>query len=667
MTRGPLPKFRPPTLVQAKHTTAAARLLTMAQFHSHAPMKGWSLLPAATHSYTTEQLQQFNAAGVDPFVIQVAKLIGSQFSISLQGQRNLANVFSSLPQAEFYAQQMGIGFSHRHIARILSESDGGFAFLSILGCLGEYFAEPVIVALFQHIVKDLREDDIPEGYEPSDLQWKRLVSLCQGVLATSPFGTMVTRNHEMQSTGDNVSISQIAFALRDMSAASRNGSPKISLEHTGSDTFWFAAVAEYLFDLRVIVQDSTGRVLYKQPGVDATNAQVTIASGKPLFNDDSIDQWPLTRAFADIRDSRGIFYSIIPKVGVPPESRIVGTPVTGGRVRWDEVFRTSFGRTFTNMDPSLIAGFTGCAAVLLSSALEYHDTKTQEYFLPHASTIRGLSGYGLIETVTSWFPEIRRLAPQMGKMTKLSFQEARDKCDEISDIFQSTCMCSTCGNASSTSTEFCNHSVVEVILDLGLFIARTVVVPNLFPKRSGLIAFYDRLHTARVEYRSHRAPGTETFLKGFYAAFPTPRRMVETMCVLFTGSVPKDLTDTTLAISHEGITVSLTAWNPSSGARDPDNEQVIIRQRAGVNVSAGSSHLHGRISNRAYWVPFLQSGSEGADQQPLSFSESVELLRTKPKDVKQIVKPKASDLMLSYIRAGKSEEERAKRMGWLIL
>ncbi|KIW66105.1 hypothetical protein PV04_08309 [Phialophora macrospora] len=639
----------------------------MAAPSSHHSVKDWSALVRARHTFTTEQLQKFNAAGVDPYLIQIAQLTGLQFNISLQGQRNLANALSSLPQTEFYGQRIGIGFSDRHIARILAESDGGFAFLGILGCLGEYFASDVVVAVIMKLASTIQVDEICEGSQPSDFQWKRLVRLCQGVLATSPVGTLITRNHQsLRTSTDHVNVAQIVEGLMNMSRLVGGGAQKFSLEHAGSDVFWFATVAEYLFDLKVAVQDLNGTELYSQPGVGATLAQFVLRSGVPVYSDDAVELLSLSKAFPDFVRSHGPFDSSALNTGTVLDHLNKVPLVGGGRVTWEKLFRSCFGRTFTDIEPSLVAEFTGGAASLLSSALQYGQTRSQEFFLPHASTVRGLSGYGLVETVTSWFPELRRMAPQMGKAARLPFQQARDRLDEISATLDSSCMCSSCGNAPATSTEFCKHSVVETILELGLYIARTVVIPNLFPKRAGVMAFYERLHAARLIYRAQEAPTTEAFLKRFAAALPTPRNMIETMCLLFVGSVPKDLVENPLSVSYEGITVSVSAWNPNSGVRDPENEHVVIRQRAGVNVSAGSSHLNGRIFDHGYWMPFENKRDDG-QSEVLSFGQCFELLRTKPKEVRQIVKPKMGNLMISYIRADKTEEGRARKLGWLVL
>ncbi|KAJ9610765.1 hypothetical protein H2200_005542 [Cladophialophora chaetospira] len=623
----------------------------------------WSSLLKASHSFTTEQLQHFNAAGVDPYLVQFAQVLGSHFTIPQQGLRNLANAFSSLPQAEFYGQRMGIGFSDRHIAKVLAESDGGFAFLSIIGCLGEYVSEDLVVAVILKLVRVLASAGLPEGFEPSDFQWKRLVHLCHGVLATSPFGPLITKDVKgTEATDEHVGSSQIVKALLDMNTAASRKSTNVSLDHAGADALFFAAVAEYLFDLEVVVLDADGK---DEAGRDATNAQCVIRSGQPLPDEDPFDLSTLGTALPDISDSRGSGH--VWKARTPADFPRIKSPVTGGRVTWNNLFRCCFGQTFTDIEPALIADFTGGAASLLASSLQYGNTKSQEFFLPHASTVRGLSGFGLVETVTSWFPELRKMAPQMGKAARQPFQPARDRMDEVSRILESRCKCGVCGNASASSTEFCSHSVVEVIMELGLYIARAVVIPNLYPKRSGVLAFYERLHAGRMLYRSQEAPATEAFMQGFIAAFPTPRNMIETMCMLFTGSVPMNTKESTLAITHEGITVSLTAWASKSGVPDPENEHVLIRQRAGVNVSSGTSHLYGRICNQAYWVPAFKAVESNDQAPPLTFSESIEMLRTKPKELKQIVKPRMGGLMFSYIRVDKHEEDQATKLGWVVI
>jgi hypothetical protein len=628
-------------------------------------MVDWQSLATARTTYSHEQLMHFNAAGIDPYLLNLAQRIGSQFNIAIPSQRNLANVFSNLPQDEFHGQRMGIGFSRGHVTRLLSESDGGFAFLSVVGCLGEYFALDIVVAVVMKLVRDFDSGSLPEPYQPDDSQWRRLIGLCQGALATSSFGVQVLKNHEYtRDPVDHVSVSQIVQDLIDMNKIAAGGSPKGSDAHAGTDAFWIAATAEYLFDLAVTVQDSSGKSVYLRPGLEAGHAQFVIGRAPPSFDEHSIDHWPLSKAYAQMDHRRGQLDATAFKLDNMPGPVDTAIPVSGGRAAWEHLFRSCFGRTYTDIESSLVAEFLGGAASLMVSSLQYTHARSQEFFLPHPSTIRGLSGFGLVETLTSWFPELRRLGPQMGRIARLPFQQARDRMDEISVILDSSCMCADCGNASTTSSDFCKHSVVECILALGLFIARTTVIPNLYPKRSGLIALYDRLHSGRQVYRKQEPMGAEAFMRSFRAALPTPRTMIETMCMLFAGSIPQGLTEHTLSITHEGITVYMNAWSPNSGVRDPENDHVLIRQRAGVTVSSGSSYLHGRIYEHGYWVPYVGGCSTDTGGQH-SFSESFEQLRTSPREMRQLVKLSGGNLMLTLVKAG--EEGKAAKLGWSVL
>ncbi|RVX73305.1 hypothetical protein B0A52_02947 [Exophiala mesophila] len=589
----------------------------------------WNAVCSKTQTFTADQLLSYNAAGIDPFLILVAQVLGQQFSIAAKGQRNLANAFASLPQAEFFGLTMGIGHSDRHPARLLANLDGGFDFLGICGCLSENYSEDVVVGV---IVGLLKVFQIPDRLLPSDSQWRNLIHLCHGVLASSGFGLLITRaGTAVNLTGSSANIRTIIHGLWGMSDLVQGSQRKISID-AGSDAFWFAAVAEWLFDLSFVVDNVQGLTLLSSPGVETNKIQVSISTRDPSFREDSPDLLPLSEAF--------------------PNS---STPVTGGRVTWEKIFRSCFGRTFTDIESRLLADGVSSLAGLTAASIEHTHADIQAYFYPQASAVTGSRGSGLLETVTSWFPELRRLAPQMGRYANVSFQEARDKCDEVTATLKAECMCNFCGNASETSTEYCKHSLLIFILSLGLVAARSVVVTGLYPKRSGIIEMYRFHHERRKHWVLHeRVKENDEFMEGFVESLPSPRQLLDTACLMFAGSSPQDdiMTDETLSIAHQGIFASLTAWNPYiAGSRTNQ------RMRAGVSVSTGSSHVHGRLVDQGVW-------SQGVGT--MSFAESLEMLRTRSKDLQQIVRLKGNKVEFSYILLDSGEEERAQKAGWWI-
>lgn len=588
----------------------------------------WNAVCSKTQTLTAEQLLSYNAAGIDPFLILVAQVLGQQFRLAAKGQRNLANAFASLPQAEFFGLAMGIGHSDQHPARLLLNLDGGFDFLGICGCLSENYSEDVVVGV---IVGLLKVFQIPDRLLPSDCQWKKLVHLCHGVLATSGFGLLITRaGTAVNLTGSSANIRTIVHGLLGMSDLVQGSQRKISIA-AGSDAFWFAAVAEWLFDLSFVVDNVPGLRLLSSPGVEADKVQVSISTHDPSFREEP-DLLPLREAFPDSP-----------------------TPVTGGRVTWEKIFRSCFGRTFTDIEPRLLADGVSSLAGLTAASIEHTHADIQAYFYPQASAVTGSPGSGLLETVTSWFPELRRLAPQMGRYANVPFQEARDKCDEVTATLKAECMCNFCGNASSTSTEYCKHSLLIFILSLGLVAARSVVVAGLYPKRSGILGMYHFHHERRKHWVLHETvQANNEFMEGFVESLPSPRQLIDTACLMFAGSSPRDevMTNETLSIAHQGIFASLTAWNPYiAGSRTK------MRMRAGVSVSAGSSHVHGRLVSQGVW---------SAGVGTMSFAESLEMLRTRPKELQQILRLKENKVEFSYILLESGEGERAQKAGWWI-
>lgn len=353
--------------------------------------------------------------------------------------------------------------------------------------------------------------------------------MCNGVLATSPLGLSITRSGSaLPLEGANANIRLIVDGLLGMSDIVKATEKNISLS-AGVDVYWFAAVAEYLFGLSFQVEHESGTLLASSPGVDLAHAQVHLSTKPPRFRQTSPDLRPLLDLYPNT------------------------IPVTGGRVGWDKLFRSCFGRSFTDIDKQLIADGVGCCAGLVAASIEHQDSDTQLFFLPQASTVPGLYGSGLVETLTGWFPELRRLAPQMGKYAHAPFQEARDRLDEVTAALSAACMCSFCGNASSTSTDFCKHTLILLCLDLGLTIARTVAIPNLFPKRSGILSTYHKKHKGRMDFviNNRRLEKAEDFMNSMASFLPTPRTLINESCTIFTGSQPdQGLMEETLAVAH---------------------------------------------------------------------------------------------------------------------
>jgi hypothetical protein len=196
--------------------------------------------------------------------------------------------------------------------------------------------------------------------------------------------------------------------------------------------------------------------------------------------------------------------------------------------------------------------------------------------------------------------------------------------------------------------------MVEVIVSLGLFIARMIVVPQLYPKRSGVLSFYKRHHAGRLAHKSARPPrASDDFIKTFAAALPTQFQMIHTACILFSGSAPLDQDEplACVTITHAGLCMAMTTLKPLTD--DPN-----ISPKASVLVSTGSYQYRGRLIR----LGIVDEGVIG-----LGYSELFELSRTKPKAIRQIAKLRGDTVLMSLIMLNGGQEADAEAKGWLMI
>ena len=579
----------------------------------------WPAWSKTRFSVPIDGLKRYNLARVDPYTVQIAQTLCEQFKFSNQGQRDLAHAFGSLPESE-YRGIIGMGYGPRHLVPTILKSDPGFVFLSICGVLCEYFSEDVVVAVFMDLME---QSSIPPDMAPVDIQWKGLVQVCYGVLATSHFGVIVNRFTEYgRGPGTHADVQTIAQSLKTMNnlATGRDKSATIS---AGADVPWFAAVAQWLFDLKFVISGQESRQLFTSPGIQgAENAQLVLDVG----------------------------------TSTPNISQETST-VTGGRVVWETLFRSCFGSAFQHLDKDILACTVANTSAMIHHAIvsdQHADSRI--FFLQQASDVRGLGGHGLNETVMAWFPELHRLSPRIEKWASLSWEEARDKFDQNMKVLESSCTCSSCGDGASSTTsppaEICKLSMVEVIVSLGLFIARMIVVPQLYPKRSGVLSFYNRHHAARLAHKPTRPTrASDDFINTFAAALPTPFQMIHTACILFSGSAPLDSSEC-LNLTHAGLCISLTTLKALTD--DPN-----VSSKASVLVSSGNMQYQGRLIPGA----IADKGIIG-----LGYSELAELARTTPKAVRQIGKLRGGEtLLLSLIWVNRGQEAEAEAQGWTLM
>ena len=374
--------------------------------------KSWS----KTRPFTIEALSIFNSIDVDPLTALIGGAICSRFKYSSHGDQNIANAFSSLQQPLGHPI-FGLGYTPRHIVPLILRSDEGSSFLAICGVLCEYYKLDTVTAVFMRLV---HKSDVPREMQPAKSQWRRLIKACAGVLATSPFGTVITQYAERCKATTSQNAVQIVDTLLSL-----NERKAIIVSEDGP---FYAAVAEWLFGLKIAIETEKGHT-----GSANGEAQLTI------------------------------------------RSKIPELPVAG-RVHWDAVFRTCFGQAWKELDKDNLIAVIASSSGLTHTALMAMGRDPRTFFLTHEVGVESLTGHGVNETIIAWFEELRRLAPRIPRFYKAhdaGEDSMRKEFDASLKAFESSCKCSACGDGSAT---ICKVSLAETVVGLGLYASTPILI-----------------------------------------------------------------------------------------------------------------------------------------------------------------------------------------------
>ena len=539
-----------------------------------------------TRPFTIDALAVLNSNDVDPFTALVGCAICQRFKFSSHGIQNVARALGGLTELPSY-KDIGLGYTERHVVPLLLKSDDGTTFLAICGALCEYYPIDTVVTFFVLLA---RKCELPRTMAPATSQWTRLISACAGVFATCPFPTVITKYAEHCEASISTSPAQI---LEWMLALNDRATGTFSV-----DVPFIAAVAEWMFDIKVAIRTDRGET-------GASEAQLILKATS----------------------------SDLP---------------TAGRVHWNAVFRTCFGQAWKDLNKDTLVAVIACASGLTHNALLSLGRDPRTFFLQHEVDIPNMAGFGVNETIISWFEELRRLAPGIQRYYKAHSgpEELKKDWDRQMQSLESDCKCSDCGDGSSA---ICKVSLVEVIIALGLFVARMVVVPNLFLKVNGIQEFYKQLHQNRLNRQKLHVGYSEWFIKGLTEDLPTPFKMQEVACVLFTGIPPGPMPKNQISISIYGLFIIITylKFNPDETAEK--------RPAASVQVLNGGFSYFSRCMQKNFFDPGPMN---------IAMEDALENVRTKPKEIVQIVKLQDQHTLVSQVRRNEGWEAKAEADGW---
>lgn len=543
-------------------------------------------IPSAT-------LRKFAGSRVDPYTRFVAYVLFRDLNTSVRGQRNINNALSNLPVHLSVASDGGLSFGWglSSLIRDRVVHEGSYEHLAMMVALGESFHEHYAAKVLKAMATTVAE---PQDVTPHFSQWKAALHACNGVFASTDFGLLV-EDYIRVDPWPMSNDAECAFPP-DLIAEGLQALMRVTGGHEKQVTFtgnailsWFGAVAEWLCGLRVAVYQADGKELHStHSGQEPQMIIVFVRETVMKFSFEAFEQKEFNLEELSIVDQT--------------YSSALQPSLFGGRVEWQSLLPRVFGTSFHHLvheESKAFGLMIGSGARMFEDfALgrgEHSDLVSRQNQSNTASY-----GAGLVETITNWFPELRRFQGRMERPLKLSYEDAAASYgDQLSKI-RKACHCGICTSKDQegvpTSRGHCLAVLVETIISLGLALSRITVEARLYPTRSGIQTFYLYQVRRRVEARGRDWIQHFRLVYGNVWNAPDATRLQNSVQI-FAGSRPtKELPANLVALSHEGACAYFADLEKS--IKSEKEQQVRL-----IRVVPGSINVNEKVFDRACMGP----------------------------------------------------------------
>ena len=399
----------------------------------------WVAFGNTTWQASSEVLQRFAMADVQPVTFGAGLALAGQFQLSSIGQQRVEDAISRLHGIPVLQNVLWLGFGYRSLVNTMANTVGGIKCVALCSALADVHSENSAASILAHLWS---ESGYPPEYEPSHSQFLALVKTCVGVLVKTPFiatvdimlGDMLWKQSE--GTRDQIPVASkfedIARALRGLFQLSRGEVDNIRVIGGGECAF-LAALGYWLFDFRIEVVNNNGKLIFTSTP-DNTSAQLYVHYS--LLRNDAIQIPSTTYVLGDFRD-------------VVDRNYEAGDGVFMVRTPWDGCLRRTFGAaflTFTESSMAVAAYLGSLARIYAALARSEPETETLSRVF-YFDFVEASFGQGFIDTVLKTFAELERvtgLQQGMERAAEKSFSEALMTVQSSILVLEQSCKCYVC-------------------------------------------------------------------------------------------------------------------------------------------------------------------------------------------------------------------------------
>lgn len=447
----------------------------------------WVAFGNTTYSASLTIMQRLAGAGVQPITHSGGLALASQFQLGQVGQRRIEEALTKLAGHGLFNNILHVGFGIYSFVNTLAETQAGINLVALCACLTDSHSEPMAARILAELW-DVKGFPLP--YKPSPTQFLRLIQTCAGVAIITTFGDSVDvmlggrgsgHRHTVKHQEGPLMASEahdIAMALHGLFQISKSEVEQIKIIG-GAECSFIAALAAWLFNVRVEVQDAAGELIFTNlQGKDDAQVLIQYVDADDDFKLQLVTATYILRPHEDLfRDNS--------------ESRMVHLII---RTPWDGCLKRVFGSTFQNClkVSHQLGGFLGSAARIYAAiargeaAIGKFSRKEFFHFAPTAY------GVGYIETLTRVFPELTqatKLVDTMMECQLYAFEKAFDLLESCVHNMKNLCDCSICRNVTRPSSFHSRQCLVVMFMTIRhvvLVMASVINDSNIQPTIAGL-------------------------------------------------------------------------------------------------------------------------------------------------------------------------------------